>query len=511
LPTFDFVTTPATEQEADLLIVPVFEGPEAGPGVKEVDRALGVSILDTLRDNGVTGKKHEFFSIPSGGRLPVKTVLVIGLGPRRQVTADRIRRASGHLAKWASRYRSVVTTLPQAESGRIGPEDAVFAFVEGLLLGSYRFTEYKSTPDEDERRLERVVIAGGAKWNAKEGRRAVERAEVYAEATMWARDLVNTPAGDATPDYLAKQAKKMAAEVGLECTIWTKAELTKGGFGGVLGVGQGSVNEPRLIELRYSGAAKSAVPIAITGKGITFDSGGLSIKPADQMEWMKSDMGGAAAALAAMRAIGRLKPKVNVIAAIPSSENLPGGDALRPGDVITHRGGKTSEVLNTDAEGRLVLADALAYLSEQNPALILDAATLTGAMMVALGEDLWGVIGNDRRLIREVLDAGEEVGEPGWELPLWREYRRHIESPVADVKNVGPRYGGAITAGLFLAEFVGDVPWAHLDVAGTAFHQKNGDYWGKGATGSPARTLIRFVENRAARKDGGRKKAAGRR
>ena len=506
MPKFDVITAPAVDQEADLLIVPVYQGPEAGPGVKDVDRALGVSVIDTLRDNRVTGKVNEFFSLPTYGRLKAKTVLVIGLGPKSEVDDDRIRRSAGHLARWASRYGSIVTTLPQAARGGAG--DAVHAFVEGLLLGSYRFTQYKSKPDEDGRRLERVVIAGGPKWDVKALRKTVERATVYAESAMWARDLVNTPAGDATPDYLAREATRMANEVGLEVKIWKKPELEKGGFGGILGVGQGSDNDPRFIELRYTGGPKSEVPIAITGKGITFDSGGLSIKPADQMEWMKSDMGGAAAALAAMRAIAILKPRINVIAAIPSSENLPSGGALRPGDVITHHGGKTSEVLNTDAEGRLVLADALAFLAAQKPQLILDAATLTGACMVALGEDLWGIMGNDRRLIRDVLDAGEQVGEPGWELPLWRQYKRHIESPIADVKNIGQRYGGAIHAALFLAEFVDDIPWAHLDVAGTAFQQKEGDYWGRGATGNPARTFIRFVENRAARPKRAKKAAA---
>jgi leucyl aminopeptidase len=497
VPTFDVITSPAIDQEAELLIVPVYQGPEPGPGVKEVDRALGASVIETLRDNGVTGKVNEFFSLPTYGRLKAKTVLVIGLGPKKEVDDDRIRRTAGHLARWASRYGSAVTTLPQAARG--GAEESVHAFVEGLLLGSYRFMKYKSEPDGDGRRLERVVIAGAPKWNAKALLKTVERATVYAESAMWARDLVNTPAGDATPDYLAREATRMANEVGLEVKVWKKADLEKGGFGGILGVGQGSVNEPRFIELRYAGGGKNEAPIAITGKGITFDSGGLSIKPADQMEWMKSDMGGAAAVLAAMRAIAILKPKANLIAAIPSSENLPSGAALRPGDVITHHGGKTSEVLNTDAEGRLVLADALAFLAEQKPQLILDAATLTGACMVALGEDLWGIMGNDRRLIREILDAGDQVGEPGWELPLWRQYKRHIDSPIADVKNIGLRYGGAIHAALFLAEFVGDTPWAHMDVAGTAFHQKEGDYWGRGATGNPARTLIRFVENRAAR------------
>jgi leucyl aminopeptidase len=218
-------------------------------------------------------------------------------------------------------------------------------------------------------------------------------------------------------------------------------------------------------------------------------------------------MGGAAAALAAMRAVAQLKPKVNVIAAIPSSENMPGGSAIRPGDVIRHRGGKTSEVLNTDAEGRLILADALAYLAEKKPRVVIESATLTGAAMVALGNDIWAILGSDDRLIRDLLEAGRQEDEPGWQLPLWWDYRRNIESSVADVKNIGNRWGGAITAALFLKEFVGDVPWAHLDVAGTAFAESNGEYWPRGATGSPARTLIRYIENQA---DGGRGRPAGR-
>jgi leucyl aminopeptidase len=312
---------------------------------------------------------------------------------------------------------------------------------------------------------------------------------------------------DATPAFVATQAKAMAKRVGLQVKVWNKAELTKGGFGGILGVGKGSHNDPRFIELRYNGGGTGA-PIALTGKGVTFDSGGLSIKDSKGMEAMKSDMAGAASILGAMQAIAELKPKINVIAAIPSAENMPGGGALHPGDILRHRGGKTSEVLNTDAEGRLILADALAFLSEKNPSLIVDTATLTGAMMIALGEDLWGVMSNDRGLARELLDAGQATGEPGWELPLWEDYTRHIESNVADVKNIGNRWGGAITAGLFLKHFVGDVPWAHMDIAGTAFADRAGDWWPKGATGSPVRTLVRFVEKRAAAAKGARKPRA---
>jgi leucyl aminopeptidase len=498
LPTFDFITDPAGGSEADLLLVPIFEGPEPGPGLKETEKALGVDVARTLAENNVKGKRHEFFSFPTYGRLPVKTVLAVGLGPRREVTADVIRRTAGHAATWAAKFGTLVTTVPLAEARRIGFEETIHAFVEGLLLGAYRFTRYKTAP-QDERRLERVLIAASPSWDRRKVRAAIQHGEIYAEATIWARDLVNTPAKDATPAYLAAEAQRMAKEVGLTCKVWSKAELEKGGFGGILGVGQGSVNEPRLIELRYEGGGRRTDgPVAITGKGVTFDSGGLSLKDAKSMEWMKADMSGAAAVLAAMRAIAQLKPKVDVIAAIPSAENLPGGRAIRPGDVLVHRGGKTSEVVNTDAEGRLILADALAYLAEQKPRVILDAATLTGAMVIALGEDVFGVIGNDRRAVREVIQAGDQAGEPAWELPLWKQYRRLIESPVADQKNAGERAGGAITAALFLSEFVGTVPWAHLDVAGTAFaDRKAGDYWPKGATGSPTRTFIRFVENQA--------------
>ena len=311
------------------------------------------------------------------------------------------------------------------------------------------------------------------------------------------RDLVNTPAGDLPPAQLAREAQRMARRVGLRCKVWGKPELERGGFGGILGVGAGSVNPPRLIELEYRGAG-SATPIALTGKGIAFDSGGLSIKDAKGMETMKYDMGGAATILATMKAIARLKPTVNVIAAIPCAENLPSGSAQKPGDVITHRGGTTSEVLNTDAEGRLVLADALAYLAERKPKVIVDTATLTGACVVALGQNISGAMGNDDELIRQLIAAGDATGEPMWQLPLHQEYRQLIDSSVADVKNIGERWGGAITAALFLAEFVGDTPWCHIDMAGPGFSERGTDLSPRGSTGVPVRTLVRFVLDRAA-------------
>jgi leucyl aminopeptidase len=491
VPTFTFSKQAPGSAAADVLILPMFEGPEPGPGVRELK---GLDLLALYRASAYTGKRGEALLVPNTGveGIAAGSVLLLGVGPRAEAGPDACRRAIGRVARQLSKRARLATTLPQI-AGRAF-EDAAQATVEGLLLGSYRFDRYKSNGERAA--LEEVVVLGGPRADARTTKAALERGRVIAESQAWARDLVNTPAIDLSPAQLAKEAEVMAKQVGLAVKIWNEAELKKGGFGGIVGVGQGSVNPPRLIELRYEGAGKQA-PIALTGKGIAFDSGGLSIKDATGMETMKCDMGGAASILATMRAIALLKPKVNVIAAIPSSENMPSGSAIRPGDVLRHRNGKTSEVLNTDAEGRLVLADALAYLAEREPAVIIDTATLTGACMVALGEELWGAMGTDRRLVRDVLAAGEAAGEPGWELPLYTPYRKMIDSEVADIKNVGKRWGGAITAGLFLREFVGDVPWVHIDIAGPAFADRAGDYWPKGATGVPVRTLVHYVLSEA--------------
>ncbi len=491
MPTFSFSTKNPASISADVLVLPVFEGPEAGPGVRDVK---GVDLLTVFREAGLTGKRGESLLVPNTGveGLAAHGVLLVGMGRRAGASADACRRTMGKLAPRLVRQARVATTLPQVAARAAA--DAAQATVEGLLLGSYRFDRYKSSPEAPE--LEELIVLGPDRWSASAIKNALRQGEVVARAQAWARDLVNTPALDLPPAELGDQARAMAREVGLSCKVWTEAELAKGGFGGILGVGQGSVRPPRLIELRYEGGGRGG-PIALTGKGVAFDSGGLSIKDASGMETMKSDMGGAASILGAMKAIAVLKPRVNVVAAIPSSENMPSGSAIRPGDVLRHRGGKTSEVLNTDAEGRLILADALAYLAEQEPRAIIDTATLTGACMVALGEELWGAFGNDRRLVRDVLASGEAVGEPGWELPLHEPYRKLIDSEIADIKNVGKRWGGAITAALFLREFVGGIPWVHIDIAGPAFAQKAGDYWPKGGTGVPVRTLVHYVLSQA--------------
>jgi leucyl aminopeptidase len=490
---FAFVSDAPPQVAADVLVLPVYQGPEPGPGVSQVGlaEAFGAAKLRGKRGERLLVMRRD------GDGFAADAVMLLGVGEREKVSPDVLRRAMGRAAPQLAKFRSVATTLPQAVP-RGDAADGVQATIEGLVLGSYRFDRYRTKPNDDAPpALQRISIVGGARDDGKAAKRAMRRAEIVAEAVSWARDLVNIPALDLPPDGIAKEAQRMARANGLQVKVLGKAELERGGFGGILGVGAGSVNPPRLIDVRYRGGGASSSTIALTGKGIAFDSGGLSLKDAKNMEWMKSDMGGAASILGTMLAIAQLKPKINVTAAIPAAENMPSGSAIRPGDVLHHRGGKTSEVMNTDAEGRLVLADALAYLTEQKPALIIDTATLTGACMVALGDQITGAFGNDAALTREIVDIGAAVGEPVWELPLWPEYHAQIESKVADIQNIGKRWGGAITAALFLEEFVGGIPWVHLDIAGPAFAESPGDYWGLGGTGVPVRTLVEFVTRRA--------------
>ncbi|MEP7060157.1 MAG: leucyl aminopeptidase [Actinomycetota bacterium] len=487
--TYSFSTEPARSAAAGALILPIFDGGDAGPGVTA---ALATSYAAAH----LTGKEGEKLLIAGASGFAADAVVLLGCGKKVDFTITAMRRALGRAAAELGMFGSVATTLPMAFGAKEAAA-AAGAAVEGLALGAYRFTTYKTTKDKPA--LKKAVVLGAARWDAKAASAAVKRAAIVTEAQCWARDLVNTPAGDMPPAQIAIEAQKMAKSVGLTCKVWSGAQLVSGGFGGIIGVGKGSANPPRMIELTYTGAGKQT-PIALTGKGIAFDSGGLSLKDPKSMENMKEDMGGAASILGTMRALAQLKPKINVIAVIPCSENMPGGHAQHPGDVIRHRGGTTSEVLNTDAEGRLVLADSLAYLTEKKPQLIIDTATLTGACMVALGNDIAGAFGNDDDLTREVVDAGNAVDEPMWQLPLYRDYRKLIDSTVADIKNIGDRYGGAITAALFLAEFVGDIPWVHLDIAGPAFAEKATPLAPRGATGMPVRTLVKFVMDRAGKR-----------
>jgi leucyl aminopeptidase len=481
---------------ADALVLPAAAGPAPGPGVREVSDALGMDLGKMLRRREWTGRTSETLVVPTTGRIPADSVILVGVGAGSPVSPGAIRDAAITVARSLGGAKTVATTVPQAgDDVRAAAE----AFVEGLELGGFRFDRYHAhpvtaSPDSPWRlstltllmpRKDRAAAADGAR-----------RGQVLAGAANWARELVTTPAGDATPEALAEEARAMADQAGITCRVWTPARLAREGFGGVLGVGRGSSRTPRMVELAYgSGRGR---PLALTGKGITYDSGGLVLKKLAELEWMKADMAGAAAVLATFRAVAELGIDTKLIAALPFADNMTGSDAIHPGDVLTHRGGRTSEVVDTDCEGRLVLADVLAYLCEKHPAAVVDAATLTDAG--GLGDGLWAVLGTDRALVDELLEAGRQAGDPGWELPLPEEYLDLLRSSVADIRNA-PKEGADTTvmAALYLRPFVGDVPWAHLDIGSTAWFERDTDRWPRGATGSPTRTLIRWIESRASR------------
>jgi leucyl aminopeptidase len=450
-----------------------------------IDRALDGHLGRHLQEIGFKGAVGDVTVFPTLGRVTPKSVAVVGLGGDQDNSS--LRRAAGVVARRLAERSVVASALHEPGVG-----EAAAAVAEGFLLGSYRFTTYKSDPRPS--KIQRLIVL-------EEGiERPLEAAVARAEATMLARDLTNEPPSALVPETLEARAREIADVNGLECTTRDEDDLVAGGFGGISGVGQGSAQPPRLIELRYApeGAAEKVVLI---GKGITFDSGGLSLKPATSMEQMKTDMAGAAAVLGALSVCKRLDMGMEVVALIAAAENLPSATSIKPGDVLRHYGGKTSEIINTDAEGRLVLADALAYASEQKPDAMVDVATLTGAIKVALGPKATGMFSNDDALAGELSAAAQAAGERLWRLPLYDEYRRELDSEVADLKNTGGRWGGSILAALFLREFVGNgIPWAHLDIAGAARADSAYEDVTKGGTGVATRTLISFLQGRGARR-----------
>ncbi|HTE71530.1 MAG TPA: leucyl aminopeptidase [Actinomycetes bacterium] len=498
----------AVTAKADLLAVPVFAGPELGPGADEAVAALGAPVAPLLEGRGFTGKTGETAVLPTLGRLPATVLLLVGVGERAKVDAEALRRAAAAVVRQGRGARKAVTTLPQALPA--DPAGAVRAVTEGALLAAYRFDKYKKARADGAKPAAELaalaMVAPGAKGRGSGGRAglagALAAGQARAAATNLARDLSNEPANALHPADLAAAARKLLAGKGVTVKVKDEKELAKEGFGGIIGVGQGAEHPPRLIELRYRPALSrsrgAAGEVALIGKGITFDSGGLSLKPADSMKTMKTDMSGAAAVLAAMSVLAELDVKVGVTGYLASAENMPSGRATRPGDVLTMKNGRTVEVLNTDAEGRLVMADALALGAEAKPDAIIDVATLTGACAVALGNRYTGLMANDDALAAELLDAAADAGEPTWRLPLPPEYHKEIESDLADLKNVGDRYGGALVAGLFLQEFVDGRPWVHLDIAGPARAESEDGYLGKGSTGVSVRTLLSWLERRGA-------------
>ncbi|MGH2829310.1 MAG: leucyl aminopeptidase, partial [Actinomycetota bacterium] len=436
----------------------------------------------------IKGEVGDCALVPTYGRISAKKVAFIGFGEPKKSGAFEVRRAAAVLARRSTGAKTVGATLPSVN----GKADALTrAFTEGFLLGSYRFDRYKK-PSDNGVRTSDVLITGVAKSPAVD--KAIAKAEAIATGTALARDLTNVPANDKSPISLANEAKAIAKSVPeMTVKVMDEKQLKAKGLAGILAVGQGSPKPPRLIEISYksTGAKRS---VAIIGKGITFDSGGINLKN-QGLEWMKMDMGGAAAVLGTMKAIGAIKPKVNVTGIICSAENMPGGNAIHPGDVLKMYGGQTVEIGNTDAEGRLVMADGLALAAERNYDYILDIATLTGACMIALGPRCFGVLGNDKGLVRGLLDAAGTAGELAWELPVFDDYRKLIDSDIADMKNIGGPHGGAITAALFLREFVGKAKWAHLDIAGPTKSESDEFELPKGATGAGVRTLVEWLSS----------------
>jgi leucyl aminopeptidase len=495
--TLSITDTPPHLVDADAVVIAVrkgADGPEPGPGTKDVDEALGGTLGDTLAALGATGDAGEITKIPTGGRLRAPMLAAAGIGAEggngTPLDPEVLRRAAGAAVRAVTGQRTghareqrIALALPARD---LAEAEAVAL---GGLLGGYTFRRYRSEPAGQ---AALTLLADGSHAAA-----AARRAGILATAVALVRDLVNTAPSDLVPATFAARAEQIAAEAGMTSTVLDEQALADGGYGGILGVGQGSVHPPHLVRLEHAPPGASKV-LVLAGKGITFDSGGLSLKPAKAMEAMKSDMGGAAAVLGAMQAIAALGLQVRVIGYLPLAENMPSGTAQRPSDVLTIYGGTTVEVLNTDAEGRLVLADALARSAADSPDLLIDVATLTGAQVVSLGTRVAGVMANDDALRDAVVDAAGRAGEAMWPMPLPEELRKGLDSAVADLANVAPdRNGGMLVAGLFLREFVPDgVRWAHLDIAGPAFN--NGPahgYTPKGGTGAATRTLVQIAQD----------------
>ncbi|MGW7007932.1 leucyl aminopeptidase, partial [Streptomyces sp. NPDC054933] len=468
-----------------------------GGGVHPPSAATGPPPRDTRAPPAPQGEVTKL-PAPAGVKAPV--VLAVGLGDApakgQGYTAEALRRAAGAAARALAGSKKAAFALPASE---VADAEAV---AQGALLGAYAYNAYRGNGDKKngngvKEALAEVALVGG-KPRDKAFKAAAARATALAEEVNRTRDLINMPSNDLFPKSFASIVQQVAKEHGLKVEVLDEKALAKGGYGGIMGVGQGSANPPRLVKVSYTNS-KAKKHLALIGKGITYDSGGISLKPAGHNETMKCDMSGAAAVFASVVAAAKLGVETNVTGWLALAENMPSGTAIRPGDVLTMYSGKTVEVLNTDAEGRLVLADAITRASEENPDAIIDVATLTGAMVLALGHRHFGIMANDDDFRTAVHGIAEEVGEPSWPMPLPAELRKGMESPVADIANMGERMGGGLVAGLFLKEFVGDgITWAHLDIAGPAFHEGAPfGYTPKGGTGTAVRTLVRIAEQAA--------------
>ena len=497
------------------LVVNLFRGvKKPGGATGAVDKALGGVITQLIEDGEIKGSTGETTLIHTLGKIKPSRVLVAGLGTQDKFDVQVVRRVSAEVVRFLRRkgISSAATIAHGAGIGGLDPQLSGQAIAEGAHLGLYKFGTYLTKNSDSTNEFEHLTVVESDKTRAKAIDAGIQLGSTVAKASITARNMVNEPANHMTPSRMAEAAQKVASDQGLKIEIMENAQMKKMGMGAFMGVAQGTDEPAKLIVLRYDGDPENPENnLGLIGKGITFDTGGISLKPPGGMEAMKGDMAGGASVIAAMEIIGQTKPKINVLAVIAATENMPGASAQRPGDVVRAMNGKTIEVINTDAEGRLVLADALCYAREQGITRLVDVATLTGAMVTTLGKACTGVMGNDGQLVQQTIDAGKKTGEKFWELPMFDEYKDLIKSDVADMKNSGGRQAGSISAALLLAEFVDGAAWVHLDIAGTSTSDKAAGYLVKGATGVPVRTLAQLAtdlaESGAPKKSRGKTKA----
>jgi leucyl aminopeptidase len=491
-------------EEAELIVVNLFQGVKTpGGATGAVDKALGGLITDVIASGDFTGKLNELAVLYTQSAIPARRVIVVGLGEEEEFDLDKVRDAAGTVAKRVRQLgvKSYSTIVHGGGRAGLSVEMASQAIAEGTILALYKFLEHKSTDDEEQIEIEQLIFVEFDADKLPQVEAGARTGQVIAESACLVRDLVNHPPNVATPTMLAQTARQLAEEHGLRCQVLDEEQMAELGMGALLGVAQGSQEPARFIILEYNADREDLDTIVLVGKGLTFDSGGLSIKSGEGMEKMKTDMAGGAVVLATLRAAGILDLPLHLVGLVPATENLPGGRAYKPGDVLHSFSGQTIEIINTDAEGRLILADALAYARRYEPKAVVDLATLTGACVVALGHMASGLMGTDAELVAKLKRAGQTSAELAWELPLLKDHYQQIESTVADVKNTGGRPAGVVTAGAFLSKFAQGYPWAHLDIAGTTWIEGDKIYPLRsylptpGATGVGVRLLVQFLRD----------------
>lgn len=487
------------DTKSQTIILTLFEDNKKMTGMAlEIDQRTNGSISELIENGDFEAKPSQISVIYTRGSLPAKRIALVGLGKQSEINLEKLRAAFASVMRHLRNLniKEAATSINLNIIPR-KKDQVIQAVAEGSLLGLYQYTPYKTVGREDLQEMEQLnIIADEKDFTLIES--AIKKAQMITQAVYFVRDLVSAPSNEMTPSIMAQKAREIARRKNVSCNVLDKAKMKEMGMNALLAVASGSNEDPKFIVLEYSGGKKSAAPVVLVGKGLTFDSGGISIKPADKMDEMKTDMSGGAAVMGVIMAAADLQIPLNITAFIPAMENMPSGTAYKPGDIIKSYSGKTIEVLNTDAEGRLILADALAYALELKPAAVIDVATLTGACIIALGDDVIGMLGTDDKLKKEINSAAQTTGELVWELPLWESYHELIKSDIADYKNSGGRTAGTITAAAFLSKFVGDSPWVHLDIAGPAWTSKDKTYIPKGASGVAVRLLVEFLRNRVA-------------